>query len=52
MDAELAALNVAVGAAKAQRNELSGMHGALLQDFEETRQEIHRTDDSVEAKAF
>jgi hypothetical protein len=52
MDAELASLSAAVGAAKAQRNELSGMHGVLLQQFEETRQEIYRTEDSVEAKAF
>jgi hypothetical protein len=52
MDAELASLSAAVGAAKAQRNELSGMHGVLLQQFEATRQEIYREDDSVDARVF
>jgi hypothetical protein len=52
MDAELASLSRAVGAAKAQRTELGGMRDALLQQFEETRQEVYRTEDTVEAKAF
>lgn len=52
MDAELASLSAAVSTAKAQRKELSGMHDQLLQQFEETRQEMCRSDGSVNAKAF
>jgi hypothetical protein len=37
MDAELAALSSKVQFAKAQREELQGSHGALLQQFEETK---------------
>jgi len=52
MDAELASLSRAVGAAKAQSSQLSGMKDALLAEFEDTRREVFRQDGVVDAKSF
>jgi len=52
MDAELASLSRAVGAAKAQSSQLSGMKDALLQEFEDTRREVFRQEGVVDAKSF
>ena len=52
MDAELASLSRAVGAAKAQSSQLSGMKDALLAEFEDTRREVFRQEGVVDAKSF
>ena len=52
MDAELASLSSAVSAAKVQSRQMAGMRDGLLQQFEETRQEVFREEGVVEAKSY
>jgi hypothetical protein len=52
MDAELASLSSAVAAAKVQSRQMAGMRDGLLQQFEETRQEVFREDGGVVAKSY